>query len=158
MLVNTTGKFLVKRLLLLEARYENLKKFLQCRHCQILSAVIVNGHLFHFRVLFDELTLLGLKGCFSGAFLLFGGLVFGVLLLLGVPAIALGIRTPTRIVFYAGFIIHKTAIVVFILLNFLVLKQVSTVLAQVVSQDEWLASLHRVEHLDGVADILDPKR
>ena len=61
----------MKRLLLLQTRYENLEELFQGRHCQVLAAVIVDGHLLDFGILFDELSLLGLEGDFSIAFPLF---------------------------------------------------------------------------------------
>ena len=55
----------MKRLLLLEARYENFEEFFQCCYCQVLAAIVVDSHLLHFGVLFDELPLLGLERYFA---------------------------------------------------------------------------------------------
>ena len=49
----------MKRLLLLETRDEDFEEFLQRRHGQILSAIVVNSHLLHLAILLDELALLG---------------------------------------------------------------------------------------------------
>jgi hypothetical protein len=55
----------VKRLLLFEAGYENFKEFFQCCYCQVLATIVVDSHLLHFGVLFDELPLLGFQRYFA---------------------------------------------------------------------------------------------
>ena len=64
MLVEGTGQLLVKRLLLLQGRDKYFEEFFQSRDGQVLPAIIVNSHLLHLAVLFDQLALLGLQGSF----------------------------------------------------------------------------------------------
>ena len=68
--VERAGQLLVKRLLLLQARYENFEELFQCCYCQVLAAIVVDRHLLHLGVLFDELSLLGLQRYFPVAFAL----------------------------------------------------------------------------------------
>ena len=78
-LVERTGQLLVKRLLLLETRYEDFKEFLERGHGQVLPAIVIDCHLLHLAVLLHKLPLLRLERGFASAFATFGlALVIGI--------------------------------------------------------------------------------
>ena len=61
MLVGLRDQLLVKGLLFLQTGDEDLEELLQGSHSEVLSAVVVDGHLLHLSVLIDQLSLLTFK-------------------------------------------------------------------------------------------------
>ena len=95
MLVDGRGKFLVKRLLFFQARDEDFEELFQGSHCQILSTIVINGHLFDLGVLFDQLSLLRLQRRLPRALPLLRSQLLRLLLLIGASgcraAVSLGV-------------------------------------------------------------------
>ena len=61
----------MERLFLFETGDENLEELLECRHCQIFPAIVINCHLLDLGVLLYQLLLLRFQRLFPFAFVLF---------------------------------------------------------------------------------------
>ena len=138
-----------------------LKELFERSDGQVLPAVIIDGHLFDLWVLFDQLTLLLLESSLALTLFTLSTLpsLTWFILVRAASSLWVFLIEAQQLIWRITTWAFRDVFTILLGICWVCLvKQVTTILTEVIREQEWLFRLHWVEHLNRIAYILNSER